>query len=285
MSILSRLGINASQLDFTVKQFLRNMLANTTIAAAGSAQTDATPITTSRVMVTAADGAKGVILPVAEIDMVVEVINTVSNQDLLVYPNSGAVINALSADAAFTVVAGASRTFYCDAKLHWYVGAGNLSGTATTSSTAELNILDGATVTAAELNMAADNSANTEVVAATNVILAAESGSTYFLNHATEFVSTLPAPFLGARFTFIVANAPETASYTIVTDAAAEIIVGHVLPADGAAGDVEATAGGTTITFVDGAAVIGDRVDVISDGTLWYARASCAVATGITITG
>ena len=81
------------------------------------------------------------------------------------------------------------------------------------------------------------------------------------------------------------ANAPEAASYTIVTDSAAEIIVGHALCAADAAGDAETTAGATTITFVDGQAVVGDRVDLISDGTTWFASARCAVAAGVTFTG
>src|SRR3990167_5241239 len=156
MSVLSRLGIAASQLDLEVKKFLRGLLATSTIAAAGSDQTDATAITTGRVMVTAADGAKGVILPVAEIDMAVEVVNTVSNQDLLVYPNTSAQINALTVTTgAFTVVAGASRTFFCDAALHWYTGSANLTGVSTTASTAELNVLDGAVAANATTGKAA----------------------------------------------------------------------------------------------------------------------------------
>jgi hypothetical protein len=136
---------------------------------------------------------------------------------------------------------------------------------------------------AAEINMAADSSVNSEIVTATNIILAAESGSTYFLNSATEFASTLPAPAIGLRFTFIVKAAPSGASYTILTNASANILRGHVLPADGAAGDTEES-GGDTITIVDGQAVVGDRVDVISDGTYWYVQAACKVAAGITIT-
>src|SRR3990167_8338326 len=156
MSVLSRLGIAASQLDLEVKKFLRGLLATSTIAAAGSDQTDATAITTGRVMVTAADGAKGAILPVAEIDMAVEVVNTVSNQDLLVYPNTSAQINALTVTTgAFTVVAGASRTFFCDAALHWYTGSANLTGVSTTASTAELNVLDGAVAANATTGKAA----------------------------------------------------------------------------------------------------------------------------------
>jgi hypothetical protein len=154
-----------------------------------------------------------------------------------------------------------------------------------TASAAELNIMDGVTATAAEINMAADSSANVEIVTATNVISAAESGTTYFLNSASEFVSTLPAPAAGLRFSFIVTGAPTGASYTIGTNAAAQVIVGHVLTSATAIGDSENTLGANVITFVDGQSVIGDRVDVISDGTNWYATAMCAVAAGITYTG
>jgi hypothetical protein len=151
-----------------------------------------------------------------------------------------------------------------------------------TATAAELNIMDGVTATAAEINMAADSSANTEIVAATNVIDAAESGSTYFLNSATEFVSTLPAAALGLRFTFIVSAAPSGASYTIVTNSSANIIKGLQQSVAGDAGD-SGTAD-DTITFVDGQAVAGDRVDVISDGTSWFAYANSKVAAGITFT-
>src|SRR5690242_19967336 len=74
-----------------------------------------------------------------------------------------------------------------------------------------------------------------EIVTAANVIAAAESGTTYFLNASTEFVSTLPAPAQGLRFTFIVTAAPSGASYTIVTASSANIIKGQQYPASGAA--------------------------------------------------
>jgi hypothetical protein len=112
-----------------------------------------------------------------------------------------------------------------------------------------------------------------EVVTATNVILAAESGRTFFLNSATEFVSTLPAPALGLNFTFIVAAAPSGASYTIVP-ATGTIIHGVVVSKDlNGATDSGATAGTPvgTITLVDSKSQIGDRVDIVSDGTNWYA--------------
>lgn len=125
----------------------------------------------------------------------------------------------------------------------------------------------------------------TEVVAATNVITAAESGKVFFLNHATEFVSTLPAPAAGLKFTFVVTGAPSGASYTIVTTASNNIIKGQVYTCEdaGGSGDSE-TSGGDTITFVDGQSVAGDRVDVICDGTNWFAYCFAKVVAGITIT-
>jgi hypothetical protein len=124
-----------------------------------------------------------------------------------------------------------------------------------------------------------------EVVTATNVITAAESGTTYFLNSATEFISTLPPVAAGLRFSFIVTAAPSGASYTIVTDSSANVILGHVLSSQDAGGTSDSeTSGGDTISFVDGKAVVGDRVDLECDGTSWFARCSCKAFDAITIT-
>lgn len=144
----------------------------------------------------------------------------------------------------------------------------------------------GVTATAAQINQAANTASNSEIVAATNVITAAESGSRFFLNSATEFVSTLPAAALGLQFRFIVAAAPSGASYTIVTDSSANIIKGQVFTSDvNSATDADfETSGGDTISFVDGKSVAGDQVDLICDGTNWFARGFCSVFDAITIT-
>jgi hypothetical protein len=126
----------------------------------------------------------------------------------------------------------------------------------------------------------------TEVVTATNVITAGETGKTFFLSSATEFVSTLPAPAAGLKFSFVVSAAPSGASYTIVTNSSANIIKGQVYSSDlDAAGnaDIE-TSGGDTITLVDAKSVAGDRVDLICDGTNWFAYCFCSVFDAITIT-
>jgi hypothetical protein len=122
----------------------------------------------------------------------------------------------------------------------------------------------------------------TENTTATNVLTAAESGKILFLNSSTEFVSTLPAPQAGLRFTFIVTAAPSGASYTVVTTSSANVIKGMQVTAADAAGD-SGTAD-DTISFVDGQAVAGDMVTVWSDGTSWFAVAHSRVAAGITFT-
>lgn len=126
----------------------------------------------------------------------------------------------------------------------------------------------------------------TEVVTAANVITAAESGTTFFLNSATEFVSTLPAPAAGLRYMFIVTAAPSGASYTIVTNSSANIIKGQVYTVDvNSATDPDfETSGGDTITLVNGVAVAGDRVELFCDGTNWFAYCFCSAYNAITIT-
>jgi hypothetical protein len=123
--------------------------------------------------------------------------------------------------------------------------------------------------------------AYTELTAA-STLTAEQSGSVFFLNAATEFATTLPAPVAGLTYTFIVKAAPSGANYTIVTAASANIIKGQAYPASGDAGDTGTS--DDTISFVSAAAVAGDMVTVISDGTSWFAKGFCAVATGITFT-
>ena len=158
-------------------------------------------------------------------------------------------------------------------EIHWHIGEAEKFGEDTFQS--------GMTVNAPVGTVA------TEVVSATNAITAAESGTTFFLNSATEFASTLPAPAAGLRFDFIVTAAPSGASYTVVTEGGCQILAGHVLTSGFAdsGSDVETAATGTTITFVDGVSVVGDRATVISDGTSWFASCITAVEAGITITG
>jgi hypothetical protein len=122
-----------------------------------------------------------------------------------------------------------------------------------------------------------DGVAPAEVVSAANVITADESGTTYFLDLAGGFASTLPAPALGLRFKFVVKTAPTTA-YTIVTNASSNVIMGGLTESAAATGAVDTN--GDTISFVANTALPGDWVELISDGTNWYLTGGNAAADG-----
>jgi hypothetical protein len=123
-----------------------------------------------------------------------------------------------------------------------------------------------------------------ETTTATDTLTSADAGKTIFLNSATEYVTTLPAPAAGMKFRFVVKAAPSGAAYTVVTGSSANVIYGQVASAEDAAGSVATTAASDTITFVDGKAIIGDYVEVVSDGTNWYVSGMCNVQDGITTT-
>lgn len=164
-----------------------------------------------------------------------------------------------------------------------YVNVGTLASAnfdAVDLNIAEAALLSGVTATAAEINMAADESANSEVVTTTNVIAAAESGKTFYLSLAGGFTSTLPAPALGMRFRFVVKTAPTT-SYVITTDGGANIMYGMIEERVGGAG--VAGAARDTFNFVANQAIISDWVEFYSDGTNWYYHGMTDVSAGSTV--
>jgi hypothetical protein len=155
-----------------------------------------------------------------------------------------------------------------------------IGGTMNVASGGTLNVQSGGALQQAGVPITLASSA-VEVVTATNVITAAESGTTFFLNSGTEFVSTLPVPAAGLRYTFIIAAAPAAASYTIVTNASANII-NIVAMAGGATDAADVATAQDVITFVDAQAVVGDWVYCISDGTSWQCTGMAAVVAGLT---
>ena len=135
--------------------------------------------------------------------------------------------------------------------------------------------------TATELNMAADSSANTEVVTTTNVITAAESGTTFILNSTTAFVSTLPAKAAGLRFRFYAGAAQVTGgNHTVVCSNDDNTIYGSVTVAGVViAGTVEGS-----VNFVADTMLPGDWCEVFNDGTNWYISGQATAAGAITLT-
>ena len=176
-----------------------------------------------------------------------------------------------------------------DARTKAYWLAGNPNAPVTNAEVTELctisetdfGVVSDLDASATEINTICVPAQGVEDVTATNVITAAESGKTFFLNSATEFVSTLPAPAAGLNYTFIVKAAPSGANYTVVTNGGADIMIGMVTCAT--ADDLgQYDANADVITFVGGASIVGDWVRVISDGTSWYFSGASHVAEGIT---
>lgn len=111
-------------------------------------------------------------------------------------------------------------------------------------------------------------------------LTAAQSGSVVFLNAATGFAITLPAPAAGLSFKFVVAAAFATTNFTIVTNGSSNIIQGGA--------DVNSTwvpaADEDTISFVATAETKGDWIEVVSNGTDWFASGQATAAGAITFT-
>lgn len=119
-------------------------------------------------------------------------------------------------------------------------------------------------------------------ITGTTAVTAAQSGMTFYINNATGFVTTLPAPALGLRYTFINKTANTSGNHTIVTNASANIIKGNQNSVAGDAGDTGT--GDDTINFVANNSLAGDKVELRSDGTSWFAYAISRVAAGMTFT-
>lgn len=125
-------------------------------------------------------------------------------------------------------------------------------------------------------------SGSVETLAAAKTLTADNNGMTYFLGLAGGFTVTLPAPAAGLRFKFIVSVAPTTA-YVIVTNGGADIMIGGVneLEVD-TTNDGPYDANADTFNFVANVAVVGDYVEMISDGTSWYYNGQTNADGGVT---
>lgn len=140
-------------------------------------------------------------------------------------------------------------------------------------------------ITLDELVNAVDGAARAEDLTEATTLTAADSGKTLYLNSTTEFATTLPSPAAGLKFKFVVKAAPSGASYTVVTASSANILIGGINELETDTGDDGPyIADGDTITFVDGTSVVGDFVEVESDGTSWYVNGQANADGGITLT-
>jgi len=118
-----------------------------------------------------------------------------------------------------------------------------------------------------------------ETLAAAQTLTAADSGKTFILSAAAGATITLPALKSGIHFKFIVGAAFATTNW-VVASAEASKIQG-VLVVNGASVDA---ADEDQINFVATAETIGDHIEIICDGTDWYASGVGSQAGSITAT-
>jgi len=120
-----------------------------------------------------------------------------------------------------------------------------------------------------------------EARSAASTLSKADNGKTILLNSTTAFATTLPSPFMGGRFKFIVTGIPGAGAHTIVAGSA--IIKGSVSSADLAnASAAASTTGGTTISLTT-TAYVGDWIEVVSNGVNWLLSGSVKAQGGLTI--
>jgi len=128
----------------------------------------------------------------------------------------------------------------------------------------------------------------TETLAAAKTLKESDSGKTFFLNLAGGFTVTLPPVAKagnGFHVKFVVKTSPTTA-YIISEDTSVDTdVINTIMTSSedaGGNGDYDTTH--TQINLVASASVIGDWVEIISDGVLFYAHGNTNVQAGATST-
>ena len=119
-----------------------------------------------------------------------------------------------------------------------------------------------------------------DISTSTRTVLAEESGATFTLSRAAGSTLTLPAAATGLNYKFVVGVVLTGGiGYVIPSNPASKFFGPHNDAAGVAGGNA---AGETTFTFVNDAALVGDFMETVSDGTNWYIFASARTAASIT---
>ena len=121
-----------------------------------------------------------------------------------------------------------------------------------------------------------------EVLTAAKTVEVADCGTLFVLNLAGGFTVTLPSIATAGNgwwCKFIVRTAPSGADYVIDLNGS-DAITGVIVSAEDAAGSTD-SAGTAQVEFKDGKAIQGDQVEIVCDGSRWYAVGYCNVQDGI----
>ena len=110
-------GANVTTSSYVIRS------VGTAISAAGTIQGDSTLLAKDINVVSTVSAGQGVRLPASVAGMVI-IVNNTSATALNVYPSTGAAINSLAVNAAYTHVAAASLQYYATSATQWYtIGA------------------------------------------------------------------------------------------------------------------------------------------------------------------
>jgi hypothetical protein len=118
--IASQLNTIDNQLDGTTTMTPSFKFSTVAATGAGSAASDAAPITTGFVLVTAADGTKGVVLPTAPLAGTFIIVKNNSASALAVWPDAAATINAIAANDDIDLAANTAAIFIASSPTQWW---------------------------------------------------------------------------------------------------------------------------------------------------------------------
>lgn len=123
-------------------------LSIATVAAVGSTQANAVQLVNQMNIVTAADGTKGVALPVPATSGAVFILNTVADQILKVWPMAGRddTINGGAADAVFLLGPGKASWFIPQSGTAWYAEVEESTGSITIPAGQSINMGAGSNI-------------------------------------------------------------------------------------------------------------------------------------------
>ncbi len=116
-------------------------------------------------------------------------------------------------------------------------------------------------------------------------VLPSDNGRTFLLNLAAGFVPTLPVVANinpGFRVRFVVKEPPSGGAYVVTAEGAIAVVGIKELPVTTGTDGIQST-GCTTITFADGVAILGDWIDLVSDGVNWFVTGHVQTTLAITL--
>ncbi len=144
--------------------------------------------------------------------------------------------------------------------------------------------------TPAEINQGADMSVKGETLVDDETAAATDNGKTFFMSHATEFDITLPllsTVVKGWHCKVIIGLTPSGANYRILEHGSdsGKITCNGISESETDTGDdAEYNAAGTTLTIASGAGLLGDWVDIYTNGIFWFVTGHAAADGGIAVT-